>query len=466
MSRLEVSQTAERDVPTSCASAEDTCVHSDDAQEGAVPHSERVDPQRTWGAMRAVHPSEADRRSRASVVERRLACTITGIVALLLITLAFGHTPHPAHTPLPGGQSGQSGQSLAGISSSAQTGTGGQGGQGAPFVSPTLQTTPVLPTSTTTSPAAPSASPAQAATSAAPRAAGNGFSLDPKDWVIAALGAAFNWIFSSLTSAFTDLLKQALDLDFLVLTPPGDTYQNAVVLSFWKALVGVADAALALIAVWAGYNSIARDAIGARYHDAMQMLPRIALGALAVNLSLLFSQTLIDTNNALCGVVSGPFAKILSLLQLNASSGVALFILLLAFGMVTLFLVAQMVVRLAMLNLLIVTAPLGLVCWVLPQTQPWARLWTRTFVSTVFVQFLQVLTLALGGALLAYFPNDGLFGAFMDLLIGLATCYATLKIPGMLRGLGGSAAPNPLSDAAGLAGTALMVSRLVALAAV
>jgi hypothetical protein len=141
-----------------------------------------------------------------------------------------------------------------------------------------------------------------------------------------------------------------------------------------------------------------------------------------------------------------------------------LILLFLAFGVVGLFLMIQMVVRLAMLDVLIVTAPLGLVCWVLPQTHAWAHLWTRAFISTVFVQFLQVLALGLGGGLLVFFPSDNPFGAVMDLIIGIATLYLTLKIPAFLRSLGGPSAPNPLNDATSVAATALMAVRFATLA--
>jgi hypothetical protein len=301
-------------------------------------------------------------------------------------------------------------------------------------------------------------------------AGGNGALFDPKQWVIDALSAAFTWIVDGVTSAITNLLQQALALDILVLTPPTDTYQNEVVLAFWRTVVAIADSALAIIVCWAGYNSIVGPAAGVRYHEARQVLPRLALAALAVNLSLFVTQTMIDLNNALSAIVTTPFDNLVSLLTLNIRSGpnaaasFALILLFLAFGVVGLFLVIQMVVRLAMLDVLIVTAPLGLVCWVLPQTHAWAHLWTRAFISTVFVQFLQVLALGLGGGLLAFFPADNPFGAVMDLIIGIATLYLTLKIPTFLRSLGGPSAPNPLNDATGVAATALMALRFAALA--
>ena len=56
-----------------------------------------------------------------------------------------------------------------------------------------------------------------------------------------------------------------------------------------------------------------------------------------------------------------------------------------------------MLMRLALIDVLLVAAPLGLLCWVLPQTQGWARLWSSTFFTAVFTQFVQVLALKLGG---------------------------------------------------------------------
>jgi len=391
--------------------------------------------------MEPIRPARASRSSKA---ERRLVKIVSTLGFLLLVGLA-ARRPIPSPTV----------QTSTAVTASESAGLGGS------------QVQASTPVTTAPSTASPTSSDPGPSTSPEPgRAGGDGFSLDPKQWVIDALGAAFSWMVSGITSALTDLLKQALDLNILVQTPPADTYQNGVVLVFWRSLVAVADAALALIVCWAGYNSIVAHGTGGRYHEARQVIPRIALAALGINLSLLVAQTLIDLNNALCGVVSDPFAKILSLLALNGAngvSGVAFFVLFLTFGIVGLLLVVQMVVRLAMLDVLIVTAPLGLVCWALPQTHAWAQLWTRAFVSTVFVQFLQVLALTLGGGLIAFFPSAGLFAALMDLIVGLATLYLTLKIPSFLRSLGGPAAPNPLSDAAGVAGMALLVARLAAL---
>jgi Conjugal transfer protein TrbL len=255
-----------------------------------------------------------------------------------------------------------------------------------------------------------------------------------------ALSAAFAAIGSGALAALRNVLDWAMGIhtssfNFISLTPPGGTYQSTSVVTLWRWALGVMDAALALIAMWGGYNAMVRHQLGVRYHSALEFLPRLALAALAANLSLLFASFFIDLNNALCdgiGVVGlpgyGQFGQFGSLGQ-----DLALLLLALIYGVVGLLLVLQMLLRLALLDLLIVLAPLGLLCWALPQTQAWARLWTSTFVATTLVQFLQMATLKLGAALILELTPGRLDNAVLTLLVGIAALTLTFKIPGTLR---------------------------------
>jgi hypothetical protein len=116
-------------------------------------------------------------------------------------------------------------------------------------------------------------------------------------------------------------------------------------------------------------------------------------------------------------------------------------------GVMNLLLAWQMLVRLALLFLLIVLAPLGLLCFGLPQTQGYGRLWTSTFAVTLFVQFFQVVTLALGGMLISYTQITGLLTldrGVVALLVSTAVIYLVLRIPGMIHNW----ALRPVADAA------------------
>ncbi len=105
--------------------------------------------------------------------------------------------------------------------------------------------------------------------------------------------------------------------------------------------------------------------------------------------------------------------------------------MLLVLVLVFLLWVLQMLMRLALLDVLLAIAPLAMVLWVLPQTERWAALWWRTFLPTLFCQFLQVAALGLGTALgrgLAQ-PSESALAP----LLGIAILLLVLKIPGLLH---------------------------------
>jgi hypothetical protein len=140
----------------------------------------------------------------------------------------------------------------------------------------------------------------------------------------------------------------------------------------WGIVRGIADAALVLVALFAGFNVMARQHLGSAYHDAMELLPRLVLGGLLVNTSLSWGQLAIDVNNALCGAMG---QTTLPAWQHTNTVTQALVdvIASLIYLVTSLLLLIQMLMRLALIDVLLITAPLGLLCWILPQTYGWAR---------------------------------------------------------------------------------------------
>src|SRR3981081_67780 len=112
-----------------------------------------------------------------------------------------------------------------------------------------------------------------------------------------------------------------------------------------------------------------------------------------------------------------------------------------------LLLLGQMLMRLALVDALLVIAPLALLCWVLPQTYSWARLWFSTFFGTVFVQSIQVLVLQMGGLLiqglrklLATVVSDRAAAGrvwLVTLLLGVAVLQLARKVPRLMPGYPG-----------------------------
>jgi hypothetical protein len=272
----------------------------------------------------------------------------------------------------------------------------------------------------------------------APAAGGACFSLiGGIDW-----GACLTGFWGAVTGALADALKGFLNwiatFGFMFLTPPDLTYNHVVVQTLWKWALGVADAALGLFMVVAGYNALMRHTLGANFHSVLESLPRLLLALVAANASLVFISSFVDLNNVLCAGVQVALAGVTQLQQLPSlifdiatlQSYVAVAYL---FELVMGVLIAvQMLVRIALLDVLIVLSPIWLLMLGLKQTERFGRLGALAFATTLFLQFIQVVTMAVGGALVGSFGPAAT--SPITILVGLAALYLTFKIPGMLYG--------------------------------
>ena len=176
-----------------------------------------------------------------------------------------------------------------------------------------------------------------------------------------------------------------------------------------------------------------RQHLRSPYDGAMELLPRVVLAALALNLTLEFSRLLIDANNALTALVG--LSGLPGYEQAGAGQeGVALIIVAVSYGVVALLLVFQMLMRLALIDLLIVLAPVMVLLWVLPQTQGWARWWAQLFPVTVFQQAVQMVVLSLGSALMVELTPGSVQNALLTLFLGISVLWLTIRVPSLLQG--------------------------------
>ncbi len=168
------------------------------------------------------------------------------------------------------------------------------------------------------------------------------------------------------------------------------------------------------------------------------------MGALLANTALLWGGWLIELNNALAGAVelADPLPRWgeRALADRLAMEAVA-FVVYLVMGVLLLL---QNLVRLATLDLLLVTAPPAMLCWVLPLTQRWAERWFEAFGPVVFAQFGQVVVLKLGAALAGAWatgvaPEARGAGAA---LLWVALLWTAFKVPGLLRSAAAGARPG------------------------
>jgi hypothetical protein len=199
------------------------------------------------------------------------------------------------------------------------------------------------------------------------------------------------------------------------------------------------DVLITAVLLFTGVRSILEHSLRSKY-DLKVIVPRVLLAVVLAHSSLLFIQMAVDLNNAMGSVALSlgapvtadtvPWAPSLSPVTLaRVVAGQDIFQVLMAVGLVVamVILVLTYVIRSALLNVLIVTAPLAALLSVVPDTRTHARTWMRMFTATLFMQAVQLLVLRV--AITTEFDSSG---GLVTTIYALATLWLMLKVPGAL----------------------------------
>ena len=241
--------------------------------------------------------------------------------------------------------------------------------------------------------------------------------------------------------------------DILTGTPPGLTYAHPLVRDAWLVVWAVASGALVAVLGWMGLSLIMQQHLGRQQAGWREMVPRLVLGLVAAASSLWWCALVIDVAHAVSGFIAAemnvnpgdllraPLDTFLTAAQAG-SVGMAqiLALLYLVYGFFVLYVLVQMVLRLALIDVLLALAPIALGLWILPHTAGWGRHWLRLFMTTVFQQAVQLIALALGFGFLNEFAAIAAFEPVQDLvwklLLSLAFVYMATRVPSMLGNAG------------------------------
>ena len=192
--------------------------------------------------------------------------------------------------------------------------------------------------------------------------------------------------------------------DILTGTPPDLTYGHELVFRAWTVVWAVTSAALVVILGWLGLTLIVSEHLGRSQVGWREMVPRLVLGLVAAASSLWWCALVLDVADAVSGFIAvslevtpgdllrAPLETFLTAVQAG-SVGMAqlLALLYLVYGFFVLYVIVQMVLRLALIDILLALAPIALGLWILPHTAGWGRHWLRLFMTTVFQQAVQLI---------------------------------------------------------------------------
>ncbi len=232
-------------------------------------------------------------------------------------------------------------------------------------------------------------------------------------------------------------------LGFLWVTPAALTYNNGVVQTGLAWMLGLMNGLLMLILVLGGYQCMIRTMLGEPRQEVLAFLVRVLITAVVANVaSLYLIPQLIELNNTLCvGSIQvfvhagvGDF-KIPLLGGLNWLQQPLSWSLFLLIGFViSLLLILSLLVRLPLFIVCYILAPVGILLMASGFGRSWGQLWCRLFFYSLFIQFLQVLVVAIGSAISTNFLSLGSQGSLSPttLFVGIASLYLAFKLPQIL----------------------------------
>jgi hypothetical protein len=249
----------------------------------------------------------------------------------------------------------------------------------------------------------------------------------------------------AINSWFRELVARAITpaVDLAarsVLATPDLTDANGRVRELWQLSLGLANTGYVLLITAGGVLLMTNETLQARY-TVKDVAPRLVVGMVASNTSLLLVSFGIQAANALSRALLGPgidpaqaeaTLKAVLVFPLDGANTLLLVAGVVVVGLAVV-LAASYVLRVAVLIALTVAAPLVLACHGLPQTEVVARWWWRATTACLVIPVVQSLVLICALRVFFHHDSDRLLGLgtarLVDLLVATCLLWLLARIP-------------------------------------
>ena len=254
----------------------------------------------------------------------------------------------------------------------------------------------------------------------------------------------------AITNFFEWMAEKALNpvmetLGSTVLSTP-DLTTNPHVKTVWTTTLVTANGIYVLFVIFGAFIIASRETLQTQY-GLRQIAPRLVLGGVLSNVSLIVCGKAIEATNALTAAIVGPgvdpataanaMADIL--LQPLSTGNMLVTLLVIAALVLALVVIVTFVMRVALMVVLVGFAPVALIFHATPQTEGLAYTWWRAFGACLGLQLAQALIvlttirvfLTPSGLVLLGVPAsaDGLLGV----LVCLTMLWLLIKLPGLMK---------------------------------
>ena len=262
---------------------------------------------------------------------------------------------------------------------------------------------------------------------------------DPSSGLVEVLIKAITGFLNNIIQAVGAPFLAALDY-FTKETPL--MAQNPGVFNLWLAIVAITNVLFILIVGLIGFHIMSAASFGFDEIEFKHMLPRIILVFLLINTSIFAIDALIELSNVLITAInqvsgaSSVWDTLTAVVNESGGQGAAALLLMLAFLIFSVILLIYYVGRIVTLFLGAVLSPLVVALWLVPGFRDFSVSAIKTYITTIFVLFVHVITLMLAATLFTGMSaTDGDNQApnvLMSMVVGLATVITLLKTQGVM----------------------------------
>jgi hypothetical protein len=261
-------------------------------------------------------------------------------------------------------------------------------------------------------------------------------SVKPSEGLTQVLIDAISGFMQNIVQSATQPLVNGI-MSFLTTTP--SVLSNSVIVNFWLVSLGIVDSLFVIVVALLGLNFMSASAFGFEETELKVLLPRIGLAFLGANISLFLADYVILTCNTLVkavlnatgGISQAWLVNAITLPNvLNQSVPIITLIFLALFLVVAIVLLLMYISRLIIISLSAVLSPFIFLLWTIPKYSDIAETAIKTYIVSVFMIFVHVVTIQLAASYLVLPGQTN--NSLLSIAVAIGLFFMLIKIPSVM----------------------------------
>jgi len=229
-------------------------------------------------------------------------------------------------------------------------------------------------------------------------------------------------------------------LGYLTITP--NLLSNQTIVNFWLVCLGIVDSLFILVAAFLGLHLMSAETFGFEEIELKQLLPRLGFFFLMANVSLFLANYVIITCNALVSAVLNStgglnHSWVVNIINparlINNNTPLITLIFLIIFLIVAIVLLFMYITRLIFISLGAVLSPFIFLLWTIPKFSDFAEVATKSYLTAVFMVFVQIVIIQLAASFLALPEQTN--NSLISISIAIGLFLTLLKVPSFMTNM-------------------------------